>query len=143
MTALAIEDREAGVVTIWFALSAVVMIILVGLVVDLGGQVHAQQQARAVAAQAARTGAERIAAGPAIQGQELQLDAVAAPSAALAFVGSAGLTGQAQLLGTDVLEVRTAAHYTTRFLGIIGINKVTVTGRSSARIVRTIGGVER
>ena len=45
------------------------MIILVGLAVDLGGQVHAQQHARDVAAQAARAGGQQLQAGRAIRGR--------------------------------------------------------------------------
>jgi hypothetical protein len=56
--------RERGSVSIWIATSGLVMIILVGLAVDLGGQVHAQQHARDVAAQAVPRGSgDRSASG--------------------------------------------------------------------------------
>jgi Flp pilus assembly protein TadG len=45
------------------------MIVLVGLAVDLGGQVHAQQHARAVADQAARTGGQQLDAAVAVRGE--------------------------------------------------------------------------
>ena len=40
---------ERGSISIWLVTTGFAMIVLVGLAVDLGGQVHAQQQARAVA----------------------------------------------------------------------------------------------
>ena len=36
---------ERGSITVWLALSSFVMIVLVGLTVDLGGQVHAHERA--------------------------------------------------------------------------------------------------
>jgi len=52
--------NERGSISIWMAASSFIMIVLVGLAVDLGGKVHTQQQARNVAAQAARTGAQEV-----------------------------------------------------------------------------------
>ena len=59
---------ERGSISIWLAVSSFVMIILVGLTVDLGGQVHAKQSAHDIAAEAARTGGEQVQAAPAIKG---------------------------------------------------------------------------
>ena len=50
------------------------MMMLVGLAVDLGGQVHAQQRAHDIAAQAARAGGEQVQAAPAIEGRYLAID---------------------------------------------------------------------
>ena len=55
--------------SIWLVTSGFAMIVLVGLAVDLGGQVHAQQRARNLAAQAARTGGQQLQPGPAIRGE--------------------------------------------------------------------------
>ena len=49
---------ERGSISVWFAAASFAMVILVGLVVDVGGKVQAQQHARAAAAQAARAGAQ-------------------------------------------------------------------------------------
>jgi Flp pilus assembly protein TadG len=142
-TASTDEDRERGSVSIWLATASLVMIVLVGLAVDLGGQVHTQQHARDVAAQAARVGGEQILAGPAIRGQGLQADSGAAKSAARDYLAAAGVSGSVTIQGGDTLVVTTSDTYQTMFLGIIGLNRMTVTGRASARIVRAVGGVER
>jgi hypothetical protein len=39
--------------------------------------------------------------------------------------------------------VTTTDTYQTTFLGIIGLNRLTVTGHASARIIRDVGGVAR
>ena len=71
---------ERGSITVWLALSSFVMIFLVGLAVDLGGQVHAHQRAHDVAAQAARAGGEEVEGGSAIQGHDLAINPAAARS---------------------------------------------------------------
>jgi hypothetical protein len=48
-----------------------------------------------------------------------------------------------QLRGGTAVAVHTAATYHTKFLGIIGIDQVPVTGSAESRIVRAVEGVER
>ncbi len=54
------------------------MVLCVGIAVDLSGDVHAQQRAHDIAAQAARAAGEQIAPPPAIRGHTPTVD----PSAA-------------------------------------------------------------
>lgn len=136
-------DRERGSVSIWLATASLVMIILVGLAVDLGGQVHTQQRARDLAAQAARVGGEQVLAGPAIRGQGVQVDTGAAKSAARDYLAAAGVSGSATIQGGDTLLITTTDTYQTTFLSIIGLNRMTVTGHASARIIRAVDGVAR
>ena len=135
--------RERGSVSIWLATASLVMIILVGLAVDLGGQVRTQQRARDVAAQAARAGGQQILSGPAVRGQGVQADTGAAKAAARAYLVAAGVSGSATIQGGDTLVVTTTDTYQTTFLSIIGLNRLTVTGHASARIIRAVGGVQR
>ena len=60
---------DQGSISIWLVTSSVVMMMLVGLAVDLGGQVHAKQRAHDIAAQAARTGAQQVESAPAVTGE--------------------------------------------------------------------------
>lgn len=134
---------ERGSVSIWIATTGVVMIILVGLAVDLGGQVHAQQYARDVAAQAARAGGQQLQAPLAVRGIAARADPTRAVAAARAYLAAADVTGSARLRGGDTVIVTTSTTYQTRFLGLIGINQLTVTGAAQSRIARTTGGAER
>ena len=136
-------QAEQGSISIWIATSGLVMIILVGLAVDLGGQVHAQQYARDIAAQAARAGGQQLQASLAVRGLAAQADPGPAVAAARAYLAAADVTGTASLRGGDTVIVTTSATYDTKFLGLIGINQLTVTGAAESRIARTVGGVER
>lgn len=53
------------------------------------------------------------------------------------------LNGSATIQRGDTLVVTTTDTHQTTFLGIIGLNRLTVTGHASARIVRAVGGVQR
>lgn len=131
---------ERGSVTVWLATASLVMIVLVGLAVDLSGQVHAQQHARSVAAQAARAGGQQLQAG-AIRGDPIAADPARAVAAAQAFLAASDVSGTATVHGSTVV-VHTTARYTTRFLGIIGLNAMTVTGSAESHMVPAIGGAK-
>jgi len=134
---------ERGAISVWFAAMSLVMIILVGMVVDLGGKVHTQQRTRSVAAQAARTGAQQIHGGAAMRGEALRVDLAAAKSAAQDYLHAAGVNGAVTATGGDTLVVRTTDTYNSQFLGIIGLDAMQVTGEASARLIRAEGGIER
>ena len=133
---------ERGSITIWLAVTGLVMMMLVGLAVDLGGQVHAKQRAHNIAAEAARTGAERVQAAPAIMGEQVTLDAPAAHGAAQAYLAAADVTGNVRITG-DTITVVVTDTYTPKFLSIIGIRDLTVTSTATARVVRSLGGSEQ
>jgi Flp pilus assembly protein TadG len=134
---------ERGAITVWFATASLVMIILVGMAVDLGGKVHQQQRTRSVAAQAARTGAQEVQGSTAVRGEDLQVDLAAAKSAAQNYLHAAGVNGTVTVTGGDTLVVTTTDTYTSKFLGIIGLDAMQVTGEASARLIRAEGGIER
>jgi Flp pilus assembly protein TadG len=135
--------EERGSVSLWLVTTGFAMIVLVGLAVDLGGQVHAQQHARAVADQAARTGGQQLQAPVAVRGQGLLADTHRAAKAAKAFLTASGMTGTVTITGSTTVTVDVRDTYDTTFLGIIGITSMTVTGHGQARITRSVGGVEQ
>lgn len=134
---------ERGSLTIWMATASLAMIMMVGLAVDLGGQVHAQQRARDLAAQAARAGGQSLEAAPAVEGRAVRLDAVAARSAVEHFLATSGVDGRVAITGGEVLTVEVTDTYRPRFLNILGIDQLRVSGHASARLVRSLGGTER
>jgi Flp pilus assembly protein TadG len=138
-----IRKDEHGSVTLWIALASFVMMALVGLAVDLGGQVHAQQRAHDLAAQAARTGGEQVQAAPAIQGRYARIDTEAARVAAQNYLDAAGVDGTVSITGGDTIHVTVTDSYDPRFLPLLGIKQLNVTGTASARLVRTLGGTEQ
>ena len=134
---------EHGAISVFFATAALVMIILVGMAVDLGGKVHTQQHARSVAAQAARTGAQELQGASAVRGDALRIDITAAKAAAQDYLHAAGVNGTVTVTGGDTLMVTTTDTYDSKFLGIIGLDSMQVTGEASARLIRAEGGIER
>jgi Flp pilus assembly protein TadG len=134
---------ERGSVSIWLATSSFAMIILVGLAVDLGGQVHAQQRAHDIAAQAARAGGQRIQPAAAIEGRAVYVDLASARSAAQEFLDQSGVDGTVTVSGGDTITVTVTDTYSPTFLGAIGIGDLNVTGEASARVVRSLGGTEQ
>lgn len=134
---------ERGSISLWMVTSSFVMMVLVGLAVDLGGQVHTQQRAHDVAAQAARTGGQQVQAAPAIEGRYLSVDVSAARSAAEAYLSAAGVDGTVSISGGDTITVNVTDTYEPRFLGLLGIDYLDVTGTATARLVRSLGGTEQ
>lgn len=136
--------RDRGSVTIWLALASFVMIVLVGLAVDITGQVNAQQHARDIARQAARAGGEQLDPSTAIHGTSAQTNTTEAIAAARAYLASAGVEGTVTITDAGTtLQVSTTATYQTRFLSIIGIQTLQVSGQSKARVIRVVDGTPR
>ena len=73
----------------------------------------------------------------------MRTDPAQAVAAARAYLAASDVTGTVQLRGGTAVVVHTAATYHTKFLGIIGIDQVPVTGSAESRIVRAVEGVER
>lgn len=134
---------ERGSVSIWLVTASFVMMMLVGLTVDLGGQVHAKQRAHDIAAQAARVGGEQVQAAPAIEGQYLAINAAAAKHAAEAYLTAAHVTGTVTITGGDTITVEVTDVYQPTFLSAIGIGDLTVSGEASAHLIRSLGGTAR
>ena len=136
--------RDKGSVTIWLALASFVMIVLVGVAVDLSGQVYAQQHARDIAAQAARTAGQQINSSLGVRGIGAQTNTAQAIAAATSYIAAAGMEGDASITGGGTtITVRVVDTYETKFLSIIGLTSLRVTGSAETRVVRVVGGVER
>ena len=137
------DPDERGSISIWMVTSSFVMMMLVGLAVDLGGQVHAKQRAHDVAAQAARAGGQQVQAAPAIEGNFLAIDTAAARRAAEEYLAAAHVSGTVTITGGDTITVDVTDIYRPKFLSLLGIGDLTVTGEASARLIRTLGGTEQ
>lgn len=135
--------NERGSISIWIVTSSFVMMMLVGLTVDLGGQVHAKQRAHDIAAQAARAGGQQVQAAPAIEGNFLAIDTAAARRAAEEYLAAAHVSGTVTITGGDTITVDVTDVYRPKFLSLLGIGDLTVTGEASARLIRTLGGTEQ
>ena len=133
---------ERGSISVWAATSAVIMMICVGIALDLGAQVHAQQHARGVAAQAARVGGQHLDAA-AVTGAYPSIAVGEARVAAQAYLEASGVEGTVTVTGGDTVHVSVTDTYDPRFLEIVGISNLTVTGDATAQVIRTLGDREQ
>lgn len=133
---------ERGSISVWAATSAVIMMVCVGIALDLGGQVHAQQHARGVAAQAARAGGQQLDAA-AITGAYPSIAVGQARVAAQAYLAASDVDGTVTIAGGDTVHVSVTDTYQPRFLGIVGLGTLTVNGDATAQVVRTLGDREQ
>ncbi|MHA6512583.1 hypothetical protein [Tessaracoccus sp. Z1128] len=124
--------------SVWTSVSLPAFIIAVGLGVDFAGHAAAEQEARAVAAQAARAATHELRVTPA----GATLDAAAAKREAVGFARAAGLAATATVEGGDRARVTIRGSYETLFLGVIGVNSIPVVVEGTARAVTTVDGAE-
>ncbi len=136
------QRDQRGAVTVWLAGASVLMVTVIGISVDLGGQVHAKERAHTIAAQAARTGAEQITAD-AMTGATPRLDVGKARQAATAYLRAAGVQGTVTISGGTRVTVDVTDTYEPLFLRSVGVGPLTVTARSTAELKRALDGTER
>ena len=140
-----LRHDERGSVSIWAVLVVAAFTLIVGISVDLTGQIAAKQRATDIAAQAGRVAGQQLEPNTIMAGQATaRVNLERARTAALAYIASADMTGQVsvQAGGTELL-VTTTASYQPVFLTSIGLGPLTVTGTATARLVRAQEGRER
>ncbi len=125
------RDGERGSISLFVAVAAVSILLVVGLVVDGAGKLRALNHAQASAQEAARTGAQAVNAGQAIAGNGITLDRNAAQNAASAYLRQAGVTGTVSWTGNGSIVVDVTERYTPFFLP----GDMTVTGHGSATLI--------
>lgn len=113
---------ERGAIVVWMAVVLVGFILVVGVGVDFAGQVRATQEARGVAAEAARVGGQHVRK----VGGDTQFDREVAKRAAEKYVAASRFHGTARVMGNDVVEVEVTGEYTCTFLNVIGITTLPV-----------------
>lgn len=120
---------ERGAIAVWTAVALPAFIVAIGLGVDFSGHTRATQEARAVAAEAARTGGQQVSLGSGRAAPVL----AAGRAAAERYAERAGYTGTATV-GSTRIDVTVRTQYETFFLGIIGIWSLDVEGSASASV---------
>ena len=135
------SDPDRGSVTAFFAISALGLLVLLGLVADGGAKLRATQQATAIAAEAARAGGQALDTAAATAGSSGHVDRTQAVQAAQHYLSAAGATGTVEV-STDRtrLTVTVTRSAPTAFLSLIGIDQLTVTAHAQAVLVVAITG---
>lgn len=130
---------ERGEVSVLAAGLVPALIIAIGLVVDGGGRLQAQDQAQYAAEQAARAAAQQVSISALQYGKPPVVDRARAVEAAQETLTAAGVTGQVDVVDGASVRVSTTVVYRTKFLPLIGVGQLTATGSAEARAVRGIG----
>ena len=134
------DERDAGSVTVFVAVTMLGLLVLCGLVVDGGAKLRAAQHADRVATEAARAAGQAVDPAALVTG-EVTVDRTAAVRAAQEYLAMTGVPGSAAFSadGTAV-DVNTVVSARTVFLGLVGVDSLTVTGHGRAVLVHGVTG---
>lgn len=135
---MARRDQRGMALAVWTAVAMPALILMVGIGVDFSGHAAAEQEARSLAAQAARAATHEVI----VTREGARIHESAARTAATAFVAAAGYDGSVAFDGDDEVSVTVTGSHPTLFLGLIGINEIPVRVSAGARAVRTVDGSE-
>jgi hypothetical protein len=134
------EERDAGSVTVFVAVTMLGLLVLCGLVVDGGAKLRATQQADRIAAEAARAAGQAVDPAALVAG-DVTVDRAAAVESAQGYLAAAGVSGTVALSpdGTAI-EVDVVVAAPSVFLGLVGIESFSVTGHGRAVLVHGVTG---
>ncbi|MEV6841019.1 Tad domain-containing protein [Streptomyces sp. NPDC051133] len=135
------DDR--GGVTVFVAVCVIALIGIIGVAVDGGSKMRATERADYVAGEAARAGGQAIDPAEAINGTAITVDPQDAQAAAQAYLRSAGATGTVSVSGDGkTLTVVVTGTYDTKFLSVVGIGSLSVTGHGKATLLHGVTAPE-
>ena len=128
------QDAERGALGVFLAVLVPGLLLIIGLAVDGGAKVAATQRANAIADEAARAGGQALDVSAALAG-DVRVDPAAAVVAAQNYLTRNGVQGAVTVVDGDTLTVTTTITEPTAFLGLIGIQTMTVEGSGTADLI--------
>jgi Flp pilus assembly protein TadG len=132
---------DLGSMSLFLALSALAILMVMGLLVDGGGALNASNRATSLAQEAARAAGEQVDAAQAIQGNTITIDPDAARGAALDYLAAADVQGDVQITdGGQTLTVTVHDTYATHFASLLGVGTIHVDGTATAHLQTQAGG---
>ncbi|MFF3876744.1 TadE/TadG family type IV pilus assembly protein [Streptomyces sp. NPDC001978] len=134
---------DGGGVTVFVAVCVIALIGITGVAIDGGSKMRATERADYIAGEAARAGGQAIDPADAISGRAIVVDPQAAAAAAQAYLRSAGATGTVSVSGDDkTLTVTVTSSYDTKFLSVVGIGSLSVSGHGKATLLHGVTAPE-
>ncbi|MFE4423329.1 TadE/TadG family type IV pilus assembly protein [Streptomyces sp. NPDC056817] len=135
--------NDRGGVTVFVAVCVIALIGIIGVAVDGGSKMRATERADYIAGEAARAGGQAIDPADAISGTAIVVDPQAAAAAAQSYLRSAGATGTVSVSGDGkALTVTVTGSYNTKFLSVVGIGSLPVTGHGKATLLHGVTAPE-
>lgn len=138
-----LQARERGSISAWLAVTTFGVMLMFGLVVDMVGADQARHRAETVANEAARAAGQELENTAAAHGLGVSTNSARAMSAGEQYLATAGVSGTVSLQSGTTIVVTTTDSYSTKVLGLIGVDSVTVTGEGTSRVVRAVDGSEQ
>ncbi|MFE2167819.1 pilus assembly protein TadG-related protein [Streptomyces sp. NPDC059447] len=131
--------RDDGGIAVYTAICTIALLGIIGLAIDGGGKLRATERADAVAMEAARAAGQAIDPAAAVTGEGVRADPEAAQAAAYAYLARAGHQGSVTLSADRTqLTVTVNGSYPTKFLSVVGIGSMSVSGHGSARLLHGV-----
>jgi Flp pilus assembly protein TadG len=126
---------DRGSMSVFMAMSALAILMVMGLLVDGGGALNASNRATSLAQEAARTAGEQLDPAQAIEGTAITIDPEAARAAALNYLANANVQGDVQITdGGQTLTVTVRDTYATHFASLFGVGTIRVDGTATAHL---------
>ncbi|MFF7995117.1 TadE/TadG family type IV pilus assembly protein [Kitasatospora xanthocidica] len=136
--------RDRGGISVYSAIVAFALLLIIGLTVDGGGKIRATERANRVAQEAARAGGQQLDPTKAIPGTAIVVDPAKAIAAANAYLDRAKVTGSAKVSDDrrKIIVSVTGPDYETKFFSLVGIGSLPVHGQATATLVYGVTGPE-
>ena len=134
-------DGDRGALSLMIVVLFVALIALAGIVVDGGAKLDANENAYALAQEAARAGATSVDTSTAYRSGSFVVDPEQAQEAATSYLTAAGQHDfSVHAVGRREIWVSVTITEPTTFLAIIGIGHFTCTGTATATLVTGVTG---
>ncbi|OZD06429.1 hypothetical protein CH275_09390 [Rhodococcus sp. 06-235-1A] len=133
--------NDAGTIAMWSVITAMALLIMMGLVVDGGGKVYAKQRAEQVAEEAARGAGQAIIEPLAVRGTNVVVNPLTAQAKATKYLAAAEIPGVVVQTGPTTLLITTTTTYQPRVLGLIGVGPQQIIGTATVNLNRTNLGI--
>jgi len=130
------QDRERGGLSLMIVILFVALAALAGIVVDGSAKLEADQDAVALAQEAARAGATTVDESSAYSSGSFVVDQQQALDAARSYLISAGYSHYTVAAdGASAIQVSVTITEPTRLLSLIGVDSFSCTGTATASLV--------
>jgi Flp pilus assembly protein TadG len=134
---------DRGGVTVFVAVCVLALLGIIGVAVDGGGKMRATERADFIATEAARAGGQAIDPAEAVPGTAITVDPQAAQAAAQAYLRTAGAAGTVGVSGDGkTLTVTVTGSYDTKFLPVVGMGSLAVSGHGKATLLHGVTAPE-
>jgi len=137
-----LRDERGAAVTVWTIMVMAALTLIVGLAVDLSGQVNRMRLASDVAAQAARAAGQQLDADTYTATGDVEVAAARAKTAAINYAKASGMNATARIESGTELVVDVTTDYEPVFLSAFGIGTQHVTATARVRVVKALEGKE-